>query len=356
MPPSSLIFVLIVAIWAAYLLQHWIRRRDHLATARSVDRFSEAMRVLERRKPLPQSALVTPEPRSYAVSPARPTRAEVLVKRAQPSVPAAARSGMAGTTGAARSSGSAGSVRLANPVVRFLSSLTAPRLRRLSLALAAGTVLLLVTLASLHVVRWWSVPVAFVVLALDLVWLRRAILADRRAHQAHAARVVQRVRSRRLDAAQLLEETAPVAPVAPVATRLIDPADLVDRADPLTLNPLLQQGEVAVGALSETGHDRGWQPVPVPPPTYTLKAKAPERPWVETAALTTTPSVPSASSSDARPFDRLAWGADEAGESEESVWAADGLAETGAGGAGLPFDGLALDEELEELPAVYAVG
>ena len=353
MPPSSLIFVLIVAIWAAYLLQHWIRRRDHLATARSVDRFSEAMRVLERRKPLPQSALVTPEPRSYAVSPARPARAEVLVKRAQPSMPAAARSGMAGTTGAARSSASTGSVRLANPVVRFLSSLTAPRLRRLSLALAAGTVLLLVTLASLHVVRWWSVPVAFVVLALDLVWLRRAILADRRAHQAHAARVVQRVRGRRLDAAQLLKEAAPVAPVA---AHLIDPADLVDRADPLTLNPLLQQGEVAVGALSETGHDRGWQPVPVPPPTYTLKAKAPERPWVETAALTTTPIVPSASSSGARPFDRLAGVADEAGESEESVWAADGLTETGAGGAGLPFDGLALDEELEELPAVYAVG
>ena len=54
MPPlSSLIFVVILAVWAVYLVQHWVRRRDHLATARSVDRFSEAMRVLERRRALP---------------------------------------------------------------------------------------------------------------------------------------------------------------------------------------------------------------------------------------------------------------------------------------------------------------
>ena len=51
--PSSLIFLVLIAIWAAYLLQHWVRRREHLATARSVDRFSDAMRVLERRSPLP---------------------------------------------------------------------------------------------------------------------------------------------------------------------------------------------------------------------------------------------------------------------------------------------------------------
>jgi len=49
--PSGLIFLVIIAIWATYLLQHWVRRREHLATARSVDRFSDAMRVLERRIP-----------------------------------------------------------------------------------------------------------------------------------------------------------------------------------------------------------------------------------------------------------------------------------------------------------------
>ena len=49
--PSSLIFLVIIAIWAAYFVQHWVRRREHLATVRSVDQFTESMRVLERRSP-----------------------------------------------------------------------------------------------------------------------------------------------------------------------------------------------------------------------------------------------------------------------------------------------------------------
>ena len=48
MQPSSLIFVAIIAIWAAFLVQHWVRRREALSTARSVDRFSEAIRLLDR--------------------------------------------------------------------------------------------------------------------------------------------------------------------------------------------------------------------------------------------------------------------------------------------------------------------
>ena len=58
--PSSLIFLVIIAIWAAYFVQHWVRRREHLATARSVDQFSESMRVLERRCRCPQANLSTP--------------------------------------------------------------------------------------------------------------------------------------------------------------------------------------------------------------------------------------------------------------------------------------------------------
>lgn len=49
MSPSSLIFVIVVAVWAVYLTLHVIRRREHLATARNVDRFSGHMRVLQRR-------------------------------------------------------------------------------------------------------------------------------------------------------------------------------------------------------------------------------------------------------------------------------------------------------------------
>ena len=59
--PSSLIFVAIIAIWAAFLVQHWVRRREALATARSVDRFSEAIRLLDR-TPARVSAEPRPDP------------------------------------------------------------------------------------------------------------------------------------------------------------------------------------------------------------------------------------------------------------------------------------------------------
>ena len=80
--PSSLIFLVLLGVWAAYFVQYWVRRRDHVSTARSVEQFSEAMRVLERRDPLPRTDLSEQAPRSYAVHPARASRPQVLVKRA----------------------------------------------------------------------------------------------------------------------------------------------------------------------------------------------------------------------------------------------------------------------------------
>src|SRR3954471_19336050 len=48
--PSSLVFVAIVGLWAAYLLPQWIRRRDALGASRAEDRPSGALRVLARRR------------------------------------------------------------------------------------------------------------------------------------------------------------------------------------------------------------------------------------------------------------------------------------------------------------------
>src|SRR6476620_5255441 len=83
-PVSSLVFVVIVAIWAAYLVQHWARRREDAAATRSMEDFSEAVRVLEKRPALPVTDLSTPRPHSYAVKPASAARATVDVKRAVP--------------------------------------------------------------------------------------------------------------------------------------------------------------------------------------------------------------------------------------------------------------------------------
>ncbi len=300
MPASSLIFLLIIAIWAAYLLQHWIRRREHLATARSVDRFSEAMRVLERRNPLPQSPLSAPEPRSYAVSPARPAHPEVLVKRAHPdpapsrapTVPAAAQS-----PGAAPETKRPGSPR----------SWSARRVRGISLLTCVALLLVSSVLAPLGTLPWWSVAVAGALVVGDLGWLRHAARQPTRPHaperastqrEAAPAGAVAAYPSRvtRVTAAYDVDADIPARQhqAAPTSTRAevdprTEPAGPAGVDDPPTRDP------------------HGWDPVPVPPPTYTLKAKA-ERPPVSIDDL--------------------------------------------------PFDGNAmrLDEESEDLPSVYQAG
>ncbi|MGL5817431.1 MAG: hypothetical protein ACRCYR_07705, partial [Phycicoccus sp.] len=71
--PSSLVFLVLVGVWAVYFFQYWVRRRDHIATARSVEQFSAAMRVLERRDQQPETGLAATLPRSRAVHPPRVT-------------------------------------------------------------------------------------------------------------------------------------------------------------------------------------------------------------------------------------------------------------------------------------------
>ncbi|HEY7718012.1 MAG TPA: hypothetical protein VH915_04580 [Pedococcus sp.] len=276
MPPSSLIFLVIIAIWAAYFLQHWVRRREHLATARSVDRFSESMRVLERRSPLPEANLSTPQPRSYAVSPARPARPEVLVKRAAPLAPEAPAETVLSAPGAAHG----------RPAVR-----SDRRVRGLALLGAVAALLVVVPLVALGVVAWPVVLAPVAATAGVLVWLRRSAETERAARRATtparttdvpAQREQTRVSratdvhashpapARDADGAgdghvggeagealydiQAVErEAAQPAAVAAVASRPAGPAvPLVDEDDiPLT-----------------------WDPVPVPRPTYTMKAMA----------------------------------------------------------------------------------
>lgn len=249
--PSGLIFLVIIAIWAAYLLQHWVRRREHLATARSVDRFSDAMRVLERRTPLPESDLSLPQPRSYSVSPARHSRAEVVVKRAQSPTPIAQ----------TRPEAPAHSPR----VFHAIAGMSARRVRGLSLLASLSLVAVVSLLAAFSVLPWWSVLVVVAVLVVDLAWLRHAAVTERAARRAKSrmrpvstpARSATRPASRQ--AAQLEPMVAAPAPVAAGVAELTE-----------------SSAESPAESWAESDLS-GWAPVPVPPPTYTLKAKA-ERP------------------------------------------------------------------------------
>jgi hypothetical protein len=266
--PSGLIFLVIIAIWAAYLLQHWVGRREHLATARSVDRFSEAMRVLERRTPLPESDLSLPTPRSYSVSPARPSRAEVVVKRAQPPTPnvhtrPAAAAHPARTSYARR-------------------SLSARRFRGLLLLASLSLVVVVSTLAVFSALPGWSVVVVVAELAVDLVWLRHAAATER---SARRSRSLLRSANTSVGPATLLAPRAKGSAPRNVATSTRAASRSSAQVEPVIAPLSAGAAEIAEPADSSPEADlSGWAPVPVPPPTYTLKAKA-ERPQPLPAAV-----------------------------------------------------------------------
>ncbi|WP_299518636.1 hypothetical protein [uncultured Serinicoccus sp.] len=297
MPPvSSLIFVVILAVWAVYLVQHWVRRREHLATARSVDRFSEAMRVLERRRALPRPDVADQAPAAYTVSPLRPARPEVTVKRG--GRPAAARQ-PAGATAVGPS-----------PAVR--RARRAARLRAVALLGASVVMVALVSLGVSPVLGWWWSFAGVGVLGVTLLLVRRSARAGRKRPRSAAPGRPAAGRAavgdgpgRRADSAPARAgrpaaddagapvSTTPQAQDSPLAAQARAAAGAVAAARParraVDLEParpaLFDIDEVEAGlapaptrtavadepAPAEPG---SWSPTPVPPPTYTLKARA----------------------------------------------------------------------------------
>lgn len=286
--PSGLIFLVIIAIWAAYLLQHWVGRREHLATARSVDRFSEAMRVLERRTPLPESDLSLPTPRSYSVSPARPSRAEVVVKRAQPPTPRA----QPPTPNVRARPTAAANPKRTSDARRGLS---ARRVRGLSLLASLSLVVVVSTLAVLSALPVWSVVVVVAQLGADLVWLRHAAATERSARRA----LSRRPADTSVGPATLLAPRAKASAPRYVSTFPRPASRPIAQVELLVAAPSAGAAEIA--GLDESPADSssevdlsGWAPVPVPPPTYTLKARA-ERPQPVPAAVSEPGATPPSS-------------------------------------------------------------
>lgn len=296
---SSLIFVVILAVWAVYLVQHWVRRRDHLATARSVDRYSEAMRVLERRRalPRPEAHASAGQGASYSSSPIRPARPEVVVKH--------------GTTGATAVGPS--------PAVRRAARTA--RARATALLVASAVMVTLVVLGVSGVLAWWWSFVGVGTLAATLLAVRRSVATgrDRRTSRARRTTIAAAGTARPASAgpasarrtvgsatATKRPATAPATEVATTAraersplaaqaraTAAVAPTGTARRAVDLEATPrpavydiasveasiATQAAEATAAAAPPAGVETvdqpgSWSPTPVPPPTYTLKAKA----------------------------------------------------------------------------------
>lgn len=295
MQPGSLIFLVIVAVWAVYLVQHWIRRREHVATARSVDRFSEAMRILERREPvgvLHQEA--SPRP-----SLTRPSRS---AGRPQVTVASTSAAG-ARLVDNARTALRTGSSRPTSGPPARRPGLLARRVRGIAFLATLVSIPVTAVLSLAGVLLWVSVAIAFGCFVVTLAWLRASVRREQAVRRA--ARLAQRPRTR---------TPRPAAPVqdAPVA----EPARGVDLTPQPVSAPVVETGVVAQATAEATSEvvdqpdiyditavmaaeradelaremAREWSPVPVPRPTYMLKDSATPRPAPEPVAED--PSVP----------------------------------------------------------------
>ena len=319
-PISSLIFVVIVAIWAAYLVQHWLRRREEAAATRSADAFSDAMRVLEKRPTASSTDLDAPGPRPHSASPSRVARHTVDVERAvaadhrrsplvarrveqhaDEAVPASRHGAAPGARPPRGDSASTpvteGDTRTAHRV-----SLAQRRIRTLVLVLALAWVPVSVALSVRGVLMWISVPFAALTVVAVLFWLRTEAQADRL--RSAAARGVRRVRRGRArvevqpspsaDDTQIIQGLASEVRAASAATAGMGSSGAAVEADAAAGRRVVAHAVVArevvfdVQAADTVGPsvtpappqelpEGSWNPVPVPKPTYTLKAKAEPR-------------------------------------------------------------------------------
>jgi hypothetical protein len=73
---SGLVFVALAVAWAAYLIPKALRHHDDVVRGRSIDRFSQSMRVLARREP------VSARTAQLVVTPARAATAAVVTTKA----------------------------------------------------------------------------------------------------------------------------------------------------------------------------------------------------------------------------------------------------------------------------------
>lgn len=298
-------FVAVLAIWAAYLLQHWVRRREYLATARSVDRYSEAMRVLERRTPVLTNDAA---PRQHPALLSRP-QVTVVPASAEPAVRTpgdpVVTSAQTQTPAVGLSRGVARAVKVARMRPR---SVPAP-VRGLAFLVALFGLPVLLVLSVLGRTPWSAVLLDVVALVLVVVWLRRAAVARRKARRGgaaarSAARPVQKQAANRPRAGSPARSArpsnpsrssrssrpareAPAASQAPAAPEarpakgapLGSTTEQVAAAgsDPARRQALIDEATQPIPVADlpqETPAAGTWSPVYVPPPTYTLKDMA----------------------------------------------------------------------------------
>lgn len=246
---SALIFVALAVAWVVYLVPKALRHHEEDAVSRSVDRFSDRMRVLARRDAVSarEAELVTSTP-SAEPAEAAPSAEPVEAPTKQPAAP----------TPAPRA--------VRSPVARRAAARRAAQRRRRVL----GTlVLLTLVVAGLAVGGVLATPWIAAPLTLLAAWLVACRLMVRNERAARAAVLAPARRRRRTLADEEIaaEDAASEADTAPEPDLPAEPGGVVaELADDDT-------GEIPA-ITAEVADNDGWTPVAVPLPTYVAKAPA----------------------------------------------------------------------------------
>ena len=231
---SGIIYAIIIGIWAAYFIPRWLKRHEELSESRSVEKFEHAMRILSRREATPDKRYVVMPPRPEPARSDLPARSRVPAQRSAP--------------------------------VRRPVGAAAMRRRRILAGLLLVS-LLVGALTPLTPVPWWVPVLLLAVTVADLVHLRVQVRRSREVNRTRKA-VRQSVRSRlmRFDALDRLmtvrREMAEDRAADEARWAAAEEADRLERE--------AEERRAAERAA-------GWQPVPVPLPTYVSKPMAPRR-------------------------------------------------------------------------------
>ena len=233
MDPSALIFVALAVAWAVYLIPKALEHHEEGTRSRSVDSFSQSVRVLARREPVSrrEAQLVAGD------DPAPPTRRELRrLARADKKEAKRLRRNARRVAAAARVP--------SDPRLRRLAAAQAARrrLRVVTLILAENAIVAVLAAAGVFGWVWMAIPVGILV-----AWLVACRLMVRR----------------ELAVLPIVRRTGPTT------------ADAADPAVDDVLDADATQGIPVVAEDAPAPRDPdAWDPVSVPLPTYVSKSVA----------------------------------------------------------------------------------
>ncbi|MEN0129320.1 MAG: hypothetical protein AAGC49_07765 [Brevundimonas sp.] len=259
----------LVVLWVAYLVPHKLRHRQQLLESRAQDRYSDGLRVVavtdRRGRSVPSTTtrqaarsttgLLTPG-KGVPVRRPAPDTGGTTVDR-----PTATQDRIA--TEAARRTAQA---RASHAAALARRGAAARRRGMLAGFLALATVVSWVVVGVAPAVTWVVAAVPTVLLGSVIVLGRRAVLAGRAADAAWEQRQAAEQR------AAASRVATPAAPRSVATGRAVRPSNTDTE----------MFAAVVIDSPAATDDSDGWSPVPVPRPTYTMKAPAPRR---EPAAL-----------------------------------------------------------------------